>query len=61
MQFSTSNFAAEFGRVAGGLVNLTSRSGSNLSTAAVTIISPTRPWAPVGPLTNLETGTCAAR
>jgi hypothetical protein len=29
VQLSTSNFSAEFGRVAGGLVNLTSRSGSN--------------------------------
>lgn len=29
VQLSTSNFSAEFGRVAGGLVNLTSRSGTN--------------------------------
>jgi hypothetical protein len=29
VQLSSSNFAAEFGRVAGGLFNLTSRSGSN--------------------------------
>src|SRR5256886_17669032 len=29
VQLSTSNFSAEFGRVAGGLVNLTSRSGSS--------------------------------
>ncbi len=30
VQLSTSNFSAEFGRVAGGLVNLTSRSGTNV-------------------------------
>ena len=57
VQLSTSNFSAEFGRVAGGLVNLTSRSGTNAFHGSGTNTSPTRTWVPASPSLPRATGT----